>query len=152
MGWGWIPSAASQVMDSPYIDNPPDNFSDQDFWRWVSESTDWNIASGSDNPLANSKAFAGRQRWHGGGLPAYFDTAATTTDRALRFSVVFKHVGPENLFITSRSAAETFYQRPDRRNDGLNESGNLFQPYWQARLTAYSDSPALQRGDRKSVV
>src|SRR3546814_6895910 len=82
MGWGWIPSAASQVMDSPYIDNPPDNFSDQDFWRWVSESTDWNIASGSDNPLANSKAFAGRQRWHGGGLPAYFDTAATTTDRS----------------------------------------------------------------------
>lgn len=144
MGWGWIPSAASQTMDQPHVEHPPDDFSGQDFWRWVQESTDWDIASGSANPMANSKASAARQPWQGGGLPAYFDTAAAG-DRALRFSVSLRHAGPEGLVLTTRSAAETFYQRPEARPDGLDEAGNLFQPYWQARLAAHSASPDLEK-------
>ncbi|MGB3288676.1 MAG: hypothetical protein WBA83_05330 [Burkholderiaceae bacterium] len=144
MGWGWIPSAVSQVMDQPHVEDPPENFSDQDFWRWVQEATDWDITSGSANPLANSNAAAAWQRWQGGGLPAYFDTAGGA-DKALRFSVSLRHAGPNGLVVTTRSAAETFYQRPQARPDGLDETGNLFQPYWQARLAAHSSHAGLQR-------
>ncbi|MFW7342798.1 hypothetical protein V0R37_14815 [Pollutimonas sp. H1-120] len=145
MGWGWIPSAASQTMDQPHVDDPPDDFSAQDFWRWVQEATDWNIASGNANPLANSKASAARQRWRGGGLPAYIDTAGNVIDRTLQFSVSLRHAGPQDLVVTARSAAETYYQRPEARGDGLRETGNLFHPYWQARLVAHYRSPWLQR-------
>ncbi|HLR14124.1 MAG TPA: hypothetical protein VK104_10980, partial [Burkholderiaceae bacterium] len=31
MGWGWIPTRTGQLPDGPYVDNPPDNFSAQDF-------------------------------------------------------------------------------------------------------------------------
>jgi hypothetical protein len=145
MGWGWIPSAASQAMDQPHVDDPPDDFSGQDFWRWVQEATDWNIASGSANPLANSRASAARQHWQGGGLPAYIDTAAAAANRSLGFSVSLRRAGADNLVVTTRSAAETFYQRPEARGDSLHEAGNLFQPYWQARLAAHSGAARSQR-------
>jgi hypothetical protein len=144
MGWGWVPGTASQVMDLPHVDDPPEDFSGQDFWRWVHEATNWNIASGSANPLANSQASAARQHWQGGGLPVYSDTAADMGNRSLRFSVSLRLAGPENLVVTTHSAGETFYQRPEAREDGLHEAGNLFQPYWQARLAAHSGTSSSQ--------
>lgn len=135
MGWGWIPSARDQDLGVDHIENPPDNFSAQDFWRWVKEATNWDIFSGDDNPLANSRAVAGRQRWQGGGLAPYFDTAQS--DSALRFSLKLRHPGPQGLTVTTRSSAESFFQRPQRRGDGKRETSNLFHPYWQARLAHY---------------
>lgn len=137
MGWGWIPSTASQALAGPHVDNPPDDFSAQDFWRWVKEATDWDIVSGNDNPLANSRAAANRQRWQGGGLPSYFDTARQAADIALWFDVTLSHPGPQGLTISTRSAGETFFDRPQARPDGRPESPNLFHPYWQARLAAH---------------
>lgn len=134
MGWGWIPSAASQRFDQAHVESPPDNFSAQDFWRWVQEATDWDITTGTDNPLANSKAVAGRQRWSGGGLPWYFDVAQGEQDVALRFGLTLRYPGPEGLLVSTSSAAETFFQRPLPRGDGRHEKANLFHPYWQARL------------------
>lgn len=146
MGWGWIPSASSQAMSGPHVENPPDDFSEQDFWRWVKEATDWDIATGSDNPLANSKAAASRQRWQGGGLPSYFDVAGHRRDAALRFSVTLQHPGPQDLSISTQSAAETFFDRPQPRADGRSENSNLFHPYWQARLAAHGGSGTNTRG------
>lgn len=146
MGWGWIPSAASQSMADPHVENPPDDFSAQDFWRWVKDATDWDIVSGSDNPLANSKAAASRQRWQGGGLPAYFDIAGPGSENALRFGVTLRHPGPQGLTVTTGSAAETFFDRPEVRPDGLTESANLFHPYWQARLAAQDSNGVNVRG------
>ncbi|NYT64982.1 hypothetical protein H0A58_03235 [Alcaligenaceae bacterium] len=138
MGWAWIPSAATQTMQQDHVQNPPDNFSAQDFWRWVQEATDWDIVSGSDNPLANSKAVVNRQRWQGGGLPAYFDIHRGAQAVPLGFSVSWQYPGPQGLMVSTRSAAETFFDRPQARNDGRTEMANLFHPYWQARLAGHA--------------
>lgn len=143
MGWGWIPSAASQAMDQPHTDNPPDDFSAQDFWRWVKDATDWDIAAGDANPLANSKASVERQRWQGGGLPAYYDTTPVRAGSALRLSVTLRHPGSEGLTVTTKSAAETFFARPELRSDSSKERANLFHPYWQARLAMPSSSAGV---------
>lgn len=135
MGWGWIPSALNQNVDGPYTDSPPSDFAAQDFWRWVRDATNWDIHSGDANPLANSRAVAGRQRWQGGGLPTYFDVNAQQHGISLKFTVALRHPGPEDLIVSTRSAAETFFERPEPRADGRMETGNLFRPYWQARLT-----------------
>ena len=142
MGWGWIPSAASQAMGQPHTDNPPDDFSAQDFWRWVKDATDWNIASGDANPLANSKASVERQRWQGGGLPAFYDTTPERAGSALRLSLTLRHPGPEGLTVTTKSSAETFFARPQPRRDSNTERANLFHPYWQARLALSGGSSA----------
>lgn len=134
MGWGWIPSASGQVLDDPHVDDPPENFSSQDFWRWVRESTDWNISSGDSNALANSKASLQRQRWQGGGLRSYIDVRNADASLA-GFTAHLTHPGPDGLAITTRSAAETFFDRPVPRKDGRQETANLFRPYWQARLS-----------------
>jgi hypothetical protein len=41
------------------------------------------------------------------------------------------------------SAAETYYEPPVIRADGQIESGNLFRPYWQARLSPTTSSERL---------
>lgn len=147
MGWGWIPSAAGSSAQSPYVDDPPADFSAQDFWRWVKEATNWDIIGGDANPLANSKAVAARQRWEGGGLPAYFDTNPVASAQALRFGLQLQMQGPENLVMTTYSAAETFFERPQPRFDARHEAANLFHPYWQARLASVvrHDGPAKGR-------
>lgn len=134
MGWGWIPGAATQSLGAPHVADPPSNFSHQDFWRWVKESTDWNIHSGSSNPLASSKAAADHQRWPGGGLQSYFDVR-DLNDRPVGFSATLRYPGPDGLWITTKSSAETFFERPQARRDGRHERANLFRPYWQARLS-----------------
>lgn len=137
MGWGWLPGPLPSTMDQPHVENPPDNFSSQDFWRWVRDATSWDIASGRDNPLSNSRANAARQRWEGGGLPSFYDTPAGRSGIALGFSVTLRHPGPDTLPVTTRSAAETFFERPLPRPDGHAETDNLFHPYWQARLVSH---------------
>lgn len=135
MGWGWIPGASTQTFAGPHVDNPPENFAGQDFWRWVKESTDWDIASGSSNPLANSKAVVNRQRWEGGGLAPYHDTKLGSAE--LVFGITLIHPGPQGLKIKTQSASETFFDRPVSRTDQQVELPNLFHPYWQARLITH---------------
>jgi hypothetical protein len=135
MGWGWI-AGASTAFDGPHSSSPPDDFSSQDFWRWVKGTTDWDIATGDANPLANSRAVAARQRWASGGLAPYYDTASSRAGGGVAFSVTLRHPGPQNLNVSAHSAAETFFERPEPRADLRHESANLFHPYWQARLVA----------------
>lgn len=151
MGWGWIPSSSSTVVDVEHIDNPPDNFSTQDFWRWVKESTSWNIADGDSNPLANSKAVSNKQTWFGGGVKPFFDLNDKNKN-SIGFTTTLKKSGPNNLTVTTTSAAQTFFARPDFNMSGFgsgiggvsgsgggnkhrNEYSSLFRPYWQARLS-----------------
>ena len=137
MGWGWIPSASIQAFAGPHVDNPPENFAGQDFWRWVKDSTDWDIASGSANPLANSKAVAARQRWEGGGLAPYHDTKLGSPGSELVFGTTLIHPGPQGLRIKTESAAKTVFVRPVSRADQQVELPNLFHPYWQAKLITH---------------
>ncbi|VCU71574.1 hypothetical protein PIGHUM_03659 [Pigmentiphaga humi] len=162
MGWGTIRTeGAPPAEDAPYVDDPPANFADEDFWRWVASHTDWSLLGGSANPLANSYAQADPMVWRTRGLPAYMELAQAGQGDggpALRFAVRARRaasalattdargprIGTGRLAFASPlpggemaavAAAETYYRRPDARADGRVELPSLFMPYWQARLS-----------------
>lgn len=169
MGWGTAQGEKSKAPgDLEYVDEPPADFSQEDFWRWVEHSTSWDIFSGATNPMANSYAMASAQRWPGGGLPAYREVALTRARDPLRFAVAVSLdaaalkttdadsavAAPVGLFryaalgktgaVTVSSAAETYFSRPERRADGRAETATLFRPYWQARLSAVTPQEAMR--------
>ncbi len=137
MGWGWIPPQQSTLMDAPFVEEAPENFADQDFWRWVREATHWDILGGNANALANSWAFSSRRQWAGGGLLPFYDLTAPRSTASARFSVTLGRVGHGGIRYTSYSAAEAHFRRPHARDDGRRELPNLFHPYWQARLVKH---------------
>lgn len=169
MGWG---TAQGQKIKAPdgleYVEEPPLDFSEQDFWRWVEQSTSWDLLGDASNRLANSYAMAAAQRWPGRGLPAYREIALSRSGDPLRFAVAVRLAGsvlkttdansdvraPLGKFayaalgrtgaVTVTSAAETYYARPEGRNDGLDELGTLFRPYWDARLSAVTAAETAQ--------
>lgn len=168
MGWGTAQGQKSKAPDGvDYVDEPPADFSQEDFWRWVEQSTSWDIVSGFTNPMANSYAMASVQRWPGRGLPAYREVAASRVRDPLRFAVGVSMAGavlkttdadsalasPGGWFryaglgrtdaITVTSAAETYFLRPEKRADGRTELATLFRPYWQARLSAVRPEEVL---------
>lgn len=137
MGWAWIPGTTTQRIEGAYSDDVPENFSEQDFWRWVHEATQWNLLDESDNPMANSHAMRARPLWSSGGLAPYYDLAVVGTDGVAGFSVELVHPGPDDTVVRARSAAQTYFARPDRRQDGRHEGAHLFHPYWHARLASF---------------
>jgi hypothetical protein len=169
MGWGTAQGEKSRAPEGlEYVEEPPLDFSQQDFWRWVEQSTSWDIFNGATNPMANSYAMAGAQRWPGRGLPAYREVALARHRDPLRFAVAVRLAGsalkttdadgpaaaPTGRFgyaalgraggVTVASAAETYFVRPERRSDGRAELATLFRPYWQARLSAVTPQEAAQ--------
>lgn len=137
MGWGIALDGASEPpADLIHVDAAPVDFSQQDFWRWVQASTDWDIAGGTENPLGNSYGMAAPRFAAGAGLPRYYEVAAGRTDQALRFVVQARWNVPGLPSLTASSAAETYFVRPEPRADGKGERATLFRPYWQARLVA----------------
>jgi hypothetical protein len=133
MGWGWIPAQKGSQSSVPYSEQPPDDFSMQDFWRWVTANTSWNLFGGGDNPMANSRAYARRARWPSLGLPSMWDVAATAEETG--FSLRLQRPGDDGRLYTALSAAQAYFRRPRPRFDGRAESANTFRPYWLARLT-----------------
>jgi len=161
MGWGTVQGNKSRAPDDvEFVEDPPADFSQEDFWRWVEHATSWNIFDGANNPMANSYAMAGVRRWPGGGLPAYREVAPKRLADPLRFAVAvglqssvvkttdagsavsapigqFRYAALGRIgAITVSTAAETYFSRPERRADGRLELATLFRPYWQARLSA----------------
>lgn len=139
MGWAWIPGTGGQSIGGAYSDAAPEDFSEQDFWRWVEQATQWDLLDGRDNPMANSYAMRSRPLWASGGLAPYYDVAAMGTEGVAGFSVRLSRPGPEDTILHARSAAQTYFARPDRRQDGRREGAHLFHPYWHARLAAPRD-------------
>lgn len=169
MGWGTAQGDKSNApSDLEYVEEPPLDFSQEDFWRWVEQSTSWDIFAGATNPMANSYAMGAAQRWPGGGLPTYHDIVMSRTALPLRFALAvsldsdvlkttdadsaltapvgrFRYAALErSAAIKASSAAETYFSRPERRADGRGELATLFRPYWQARLSAVTPQEALQ--------
>ncbi|MDD3758530.1 MAG: hypothetical protein PHN76_10235 [Advenella sp.] len=135
MGWGWVPgNANSMAMDLPHTQTPPDNFSGMDFWRWVRQATQWNIYGGNQNPLANSRAVAARQRWQGGGLANYVDIANAGRQSSVAFTLSLTRKNAWGHDFTVNSRAQTFFERPQARTDRRIEKANFWHPFWQARL------------------
>jgi hypothetical protein len=169
MGWGTAQGEKSRAPDDvEFVEAPPPDFSQEDFWRWVEHATSWNIFEGATNPMANSYAIESTRRWPGGGLPAYREVAPKRITEPLRFAMAvnlqsavlkttdadstvaapigrFRHaaLGTTDAVRVS-SAAETYFSRPDLRADGRLELATLFRPYWQARLSAVTPQEAVQ--------
>jgi len=155
MGWGQ--GGRPFLGSDEYIDKPPQDFSQQDFWRWVHEHTSWDIFSGRDNPMANSYAVAGGVRWSSRGLPSYHELAGRVSEQPLRFAIQVRQTAaalsttdaasqvaaPMGRYayaglrageaVTVASAAETYFAPPPAA--GPLEFAGLFRPYWQARLS-----------------
>jgi len=137
MGWAWMPARQGQAMADDHVESAPENFSEQDFWRWVQAATQWDLLGGQANPLANSYALRDRQPWPSRGLATYGDIAPGNGRQAIAGFVVqmqLDDAGGQRLH--ARSAAESLFSRPARRSDGLDEAPNLFHPYWHGRLAA----------------
>ena len=135
MGWAWMPAPGGVPAAGEYVEDAPENFSEQDFWRWVQAATQWDLVGGQANPLGNSYAVRDRQAWASDGLAAYEDVASGMGDEAASgFVVELALPGPEGQRLHARSAAESHFARPSERPDGLREAPNLFHPYWHARL------------------
>jgi hypothetical protein len=145
MGWGWVPPRGAGRMDAPYVEDAPDNFGNQDFWRWVHAATSWDIVRGNANPLANSWAHATRRQWAGGGLPTFHDLADPRAMASAGFAVTFHRQGRNGIRHVSRAAAESYFRRPHARRDAHRELPNLFHPYWHARLLSPSIGESEER-------
>lgn len=142
MGWAWLPSQSKQVPQGDYTEEAPRDFSQQDFWRWVQEHTNWNIFSGSGNPLATSWAKKDQIQWQSRGLSDYLHTLAPQAN--VGFETQLRLQGPRGQWLSSRSAAESYFMRPTTRQDGKPEHSNLFHAFWQARLQHPDWKPRLQ--------
>lgn len=165
MGWGVVSAPGSTGPDGlEYDENPPDNFTSQDFWHWVRRSTTWDVRGGTGNPLANSRAIAQLRPWPGSGLPGYYEVASARGAEHLRFAVAVSaargglgHVdfaapvrtprgasaGP-GAWLRVTSAAETYFARPEPHPGDPEEPPTLFLPYWQARLASVTAEEALR--------
>jgi hypothetical protein len=172
MGWGKADARGANAKSSePPAPDVPDDFSRQDFWRWVRQHTSWDIVNGVSNPLAYAYAMRDAARWAGAGLPPYAEVPLTRAGRGARFVLTLRQpapllattdgggtvASPMGRFayagltgeddVTVVSAAETYFARPQARRDGLDEIATLFRPYWQARLTGTSESKAARHGE-----
>jgi hypothetical protein len=155
MGWGLAGWAQGGAVQSA-----PEDFSQEDFWRWVANNTSWDLWGGNVNSLAQTYAFMQRVDMQGRGLPEFYQVQG---GQALRFAVAVRQdtdtlpvaggasrVALAGVFgwrafdqgenMTVTSAAETFFVRPQARADGRTEAATLFRPYWQARRVAVSEA------------
>jgi hypothetical protein len=155
MGWG----LAGDRGEGDAVQRAPEDFSAEDFWRWVSSNTSWNIFSGNSNPLADAYAWMESVSPGGRGLPGSHEVAAGSGAAPLRFAIAVRqqaaslpvsggssHIAwagayawrffrtDENLAVSA--AAETYFVRPQARDDGRSEKPTLFRPYWQAHRVA----------------
>lgn len=156
MGWG-----LAGRDDGKPIQRAPEDFSQEDFWRWVDQNTSWDIIMGIDNPLASAYGAAARVSLSGRGLADYHEVPEARAATPLRFAVAVRQerasvsaagggaVAMAGRFggqalragaLTVTSAAETFYVRPQPREDGKDELATLFRPYWQARRVAVTEA------------
>lgn len=156
MGWG---DNSRQSKKNPRTgDQPPHEFAQQDFWRWVQERTTWDLFSGRSNPLAKAYASSSGLHWTSRGLPDYYELNDDIAYRPLRFAIQIRqsatslvtaeganaravpmgryayHGLAADEFVTVNSAAQAYFAPPSQ-NDGNNELASLFRPYWQARLS-----------------
>jgi len=141
MAWAWVHDDVHAQLDAPHIKQAPTTFASQDFWRWVQSHTDWNIATGSANPLANSWAFAGGATWNGRGMGTYVDVDAARRRQASAFQTRLRLPDASGHVITTRSAAASYYALPPGETSvpEAGDSAHLFLPYWQAHLVAVEE-------------
>jgi hypothetical protein len=157
---------SSEAAEEASAEPVPTDFSQEDFWRWATRQPGWNIFGGSSNPLGQAWASLEPVRLGGHGVPANAglndgrdslrfvlrlresQAALPTTDGSsrVRAGIDRLRIGTHTAGgeMAAMAAAETFYVRPEARADGRAERGNLFEPYWQARLVPVREEERAQ--------
>lgn len=88
------------------------------------------------------------------GTSVYASKAATDVGLAARPGgrlAVFDSRPPGGV-VGALSRAEVFFERPDRRVDGKEESGSTFDPYWRVRLVPIVESDRAYAAIRQNGV
>jgi len=160
MGWG----LAGKRGGGTVVERAPEDFSQQDFWRWVHANTSWDIFSGTGNPLASAYAGAGLVSASGKGLPDFHEVPHARMQAGPRMAVAVQQSTDSfplqapmagqfrwRVFdaadtLTVTTAAEIFQSRDEPRGDGRQELATLFRPNWQARRVAVSASTQQAAG------
>ncbi|TGV06820.1 hypothetical protein E4695_11740 [Alcaligenaceae bacterium 429] len=135
MGYAWVPSQQGQVPDGVFIEDPPENFSQQDFWRWVREVAGWDLLGEDANPLASSYGYALAQPL----TSATLQPALVLAPNVSAVSLILEVTQPTaSLTLTTKSRAEVAYVSPAH----VSHRPNLFMPYWESRLIAEGSVPS----------
>lgn len=133
MGWAWVRPVGSPSLDGVYVSEPPENFSQQNFWNWIREQNKWSYLDERDNPLANSYAVRDAINWPSRGLSIYPDIAVKD-QASISFQIGASLLAKDRNLIHAKSSAHTVFSRPTNRSDKQIELVNLFHPYWHASL------------------
>lgn len=132
MGWAWAQSHEPEQKEPPF-ETAPEDFSAQDFWRWVQEHTQWDIHEGSANGVAQAWARRDQISWPGQGLRPYLSLRDQPEQFRFKTRLALQMQADAQV-IHSQSEAKNTYVLPQARRDQRQEKPNLFQPYWQAAL------------------
>lgn len=148
MGWAYI---QAQNLPSTLFEPEtmaPDNFGQEDFWRWVQNNTTWNIFTGTNNALATAWAKQQAHRWQSSGWTPMLrlNVNAPSLSFSTRFSLL---VAPDKK-LSSQSGAETYFESPRQSMHG-NEiiAPTLFATHWLARLQHKSWFQPLAEWDKE---
>lgn len=132
MGWAWVQGRTEGAQDNA-ITQAPENFAEQDFWRWVYENTQWDIHDGSDNGMAHAWGRRDQINWPSQGLKPFLSVIDQPAVFRFKTSLALK-MHSEAQVVHTKSEAKNTYIPPQIRFDQRREKANLFQPYWQAAL------------------
>lgn len=132
MGYAWVPGKSGQIPQGVFVEDPPDDFSKQDFWRWVKETAGWNLLSEEANPLASSYGYRLAHSLPSARLQPAVVLASDVSAVQLRLQV--EQVA-QDFILRTQSAAELQYVAPAN----VSPRPTLFMPYWQPALVPWSD-------------
>lgn len=138
MGYAWVPGKKGQVPQGVFVEEPPEDFSKQDFWRWVQEVAGWNLLGEDANPLASSYGYSLAQPLQSATLqPAVVLASGVST---VQLSLQVEQLARDPILRT-QSAVEVKYVAPV----SVSHRANLFMPYWQPALIPW-DTVEATRG------
>ena len=148
MGWAVLATHQAQQIVSGSTEDDT-NFAHRPFWRWARSKGGafWNIFGGKENPVAQSRGTSAAIKWPAKGLGRYAQIREGRETNPIRFALRVKQHLKNDEFLTSESAAQTYFAPPANLRlptviNGLNSihsksratRGSLFEPYWRATL------------------
>ncbi|MEZ2721068.1 hypothetical protein ACBP46_06510 [Paenalcaligenes hominis] len=143
MGWAWVQGQTDNTTLEEY-ESAPDNFSQQDFWRWVQEHTQWDITDGSANGIAHAWARRDQTVWPSQGLHNFLITRASNPEFRFKTRLALQYSAGAQL-VHSQSEAKNSYEEPPSQTGHAAQKATLFQPYWQAALANSEWEQRLQQ-------
>lgn len=162
MGWANVTSRAPEIDANQQtnldkwltsVGQAPATFAATHFLRWVAtQHVVGHVLTGFSNLIGDSWGLSSQIRWRSRQsarpyvLSGVVDQPTIVSVKqpiaslkspllhiGLRMSVMLKASNQWGRHLSSQAAAKAYFDRLDAREDGREESANLFQPFWLAR-------------------